>query len=344
MPLAAGDLTALCSDLSDEDLRDVLCDVADALAAAHAAGFVHRDVTPMNILMLAGDDRWVLADWGLVRRPRGLTTTRLTGSGQPAGADGFMAPELLRGAHRHASPASDVFSLGRVAAWAVAGEPLLPSGPFGHAVREATHESGDARCSLDRFVELLDDVGYNAPFTPHELAEQLGEDARAGDPAAAERLLDHADQHRDDLDLFYDVLPAVRADAQQQLAARDPQAAGRLANAMREHLTRGDRGGRGHAAANAPLRWLFDMCAAAINAGDQGLLEDSADALFESAAERQQFEERNRTRKWLNRLQHDEAAAVARALHRQPRAADWYADEAWQPSSKMDRRIRAALM
>lgn len=77
--------------------------------------------------------------------------------------------------------------------------------------------------------------------------------------------------------------------------------------------------------------------------GRHGLLEDAADALFESAAECQRFKERDRTRVWLNRLQGDEAAAVARALRRQRRAADWYADEAWQPSSRMHRGIRSAL-
>src|SRR5947208_4861122 len=80
--------------------------VLGALESAHAAGIVHRDVKPGNIMVLPGD-RVKLADFGIARA---MDDPSLTQTGGVMGSPGYMAPELFAGAGP--SPASDLWSLG----------------------------------------------------------------------------------------------------------------------------------------------------------------------------------------------------------------------------------------
>ncbi|WP_033292377.1 serine/threonine-protein kinase [Amycolatopsis jejuensis] len=89
--------------------------VLAALQAAHAAGIVHRDVKPANI-MVAPDGRVKLTDFGIAHA---IDDPRLTTSGMIVGSPAFMAPERVQG--REAMPESDLWSLGATLYFAAEG-------------------------------------------------------------------------------------------------------------------------------------------------------------------------------------------------------------------------------
>jgi len=94
--------------------------IASALAAAHAAQIVHRDVKPGNIL-IADDGTAKITDFGVSRAVGDVTVTQ---TGMMAGTPAYLAPEVARG--QLPTPASDVFSLGATLYAALEGQ-----GPFG---------------------------------------------------------------------------------------------------------------------------------------------------------------------------------------------------------------------
>jgi serine/threonine-protein kinase len=111
----------------------LLRDVADALAAAHAAGIVHRDVKPENVL-LSGRHAWV-ADFGVAKALGGAAAVGSTLTGTMIGTPLYMAPEQAYG-DEGVDGRADIYGLGVVAYELLCGEPPF-NGPSASAVLAA---------------------------------------------------------------------------------------------------------------------------------------------------------------------------------------------------------------
>ena len=101
--------------LTPERTLDLLGQVAAGLAAAHAAGVVHRDVKPANLLVRP-DGTVKMTDFGIAWSAANATVTR---TGHVVGTAQYLAPELVQG--QKATPAVDVYSWGTVAYECLAG-------------------------------------------------------------------------------------------------------------------------------------------------------------------------------------------------------------------------------
>lgn len=102
--------------LSTDRTLDVVAQTAAALQAAHAAGLVHRDIKPGNLL-ITPDGRVKITDFGIARI---ADQVPLTATGQVMGTVQYLSPEQASG--HPASPATDIYSLGIVAYECLAGK------------------------------------------------------------------------------------------------------------------------------------------------------------------------------------------------------------------------------
>jgi len=103
--------------LTPDEAAPLVRQAADALAAAHAAGIVHRDVKPSNML-ITRDGEVKLTDFGIARAEADASLTR---TGLVTGSPAYLAPEVASGAT--ATEASDVWSLGATLYHLLAGHP-----------------------------------------------------------------------------------------------------------------------------------------------------------------------------------------------------------------------------
>ncbi|MDO9397287.1 MAG: serine/threonine protein kinase [Herbiconiux sp.] len=102
--------------LSTDRVLDIVAQTALALQAAHAAGLVHRDIKPGNLL-ITPDGRVKITDFGIARI---ADQVPLTATGQVMGTVQYLSPEQASG--QPASPTTDIYSLGIVAYECLAGK------------------------------------------------------------------------------------------------------------------------------------------------------------------------------------------------------------------------------
>jgi eukaryotic-like serine/threonine-protein kinase len=108
--------------LSVRTVRILAAGLAEGLSEVHAAGLVHRDLKPSNVLLASDGPR--IIDFGISRPADSAHPTR---TGGVIGSPGFMSPEQAMG--DAVGPASDIFCLGSVLAYAATGEPPFGAGP-----------------------------------------------------------------------------------------------------------------------------------------------------------------------------------------------------------------------
>ncbi len=118
MRLADGNLTSLAPELCDEERIEAVAQAAQGLAAVHIAELVHRDVSPNNILRIG--KRWVVSDFGFVRKPPGMSSEPKTRGAM--GTPGYMAPEVQALGSHKATSHSDMYSLGQTVAFITTGK------------------------------------------------------------------------------------------------------------------------------------------------------------------------------------------------------------------------------
>jgi serine/threonine protein kinase len=126
---------------SREARLDVFLKACGAVGAAHARGWVHRDLKPQNILIKHTEDGPVpkVADFGLVKAvvgDEGLHDGPKTRGGMPMGTPGYMAPEQVESA-ADVDARADVYSLGCILVWLLTDAPAF-----------------DAETMLDLFVQV----------------------------------------------------------------------------------------------------------------------------------------------------------------------------------------------
>jgi hypothetical protein len=119
------DAVASRGPLAPDQVMALAAGLAEGLEAIHAAGVVHRDLKPSNVLLAPDGPR--IIDFGI---SRAMDAAGLTRTGWVAGSPGFMSPEQAVGSPT--GPASDVFSLGGLLAYAATGQ-----GPFGDGMSDA---------------------------------------------------------------------------------------------------------------------------------------------------------------------------------------------------------------
>jgi serine/threonine protein kinase len=151
------------------------------LAAAHAAGLVHRDVKPQNLL-LGTDGVLKLGDFGIAAGHEG---TRLTLAGTVLGTAGYLAPEQARG--EQVTAAADIYAVGAVLHELLTGEPSRTAGSLAELGSEEGYEPPDlAGRAPDASPELVAAVMSCLSLRPEDRPPTAAALARMLAPVASE--------------------------------------------------------------------------------------------------------------------------------------------------------------
>ena len=174
------DILGELTTLHEQETATLGAQVASALAAAHAAGIVHRDVKPANILV-ADDGTARISDFGIAHA---IGDSTVTSTGMLTGTPAYLAPEVARGGE--SGYASDVFSLGSTLYATLEGRPPFgqDSNPIGllHRVASGQVEPPRHAGALTPLLTRMLSTDVGARPTMAEVADQL--DRFATDPEA----------------------------------------------------------------------------------------------------------------------------------------------------------------
>ena len=170
--------------MSPDRASALIGQAADALAAAHAAGIVHRDVKPSNMLV-GGVDDVKLSDFGIARAE---ADPSLTQTGLVTGSPAYLSPEVASG--QTATTASDVWSLGATLYHALSGQPPYEVGEnLMGALFRIVHEDPPRLADAGWLAPLLDATMTKEPHDRWSMAQVrdfLHSHGRVAGPAGGE--------------------------------------------------------------------------------------------------------------------------------------------------------------
>jgi hypothetical protein len=170
--------------LSTDRVLDIVAQTAMALQAAHAAGLVHRDIKPGNLL-ITPDGRVKITDFGIARI---ADQVPLTATGQVMGTVQYLSPEQASG--HPASPSTDIYSLGIVAYEALAGRrPFTGESQVAIAMAQINETPPELPATVAEPVRNLvySSIAKNPADRPASAAHlaRAAQSLRRGDVAAA---------------------------------------------------------------------------------------------------------------------------------------------------------------
>jgi serine/threonine-protein kinase len=170
--------------LATDRVLDIVAQTASALHAAHAAGLVHRDIKPGNLL-ITPDGRVKITDFGIARI---ADQVPLTATGQVMGTVQYLSPEQASG--HPASPPTDIYSLGIVAYEALAGRrPFTGESQVAIAMSQINETPPDLPVTVSEPVRNLvySCIAKNTSDRPASAAHlaRAAQALRRGDVAAA---------------------------------------------------------------------------------------------------------------------------------------------------------------
>jgi serine/threonine protein kinase len=317
MPLAVGNFEQMRQTLSDEGVKRAIEQAAFGLGFAHEHDYVHRDVTPRNILALdnRGDDsHWVIADWGLVRRPPGQTSSPLTSG--VLGTEGFFAPEVWAEGGRVADKRADVYGLGRVAAWATTGTWPIAS------------KADERPENMTELVELLRTTVKDVVPDAGDFVELLKR-ARDGDEIALSRAVDFALENAGDREIYMDHICYLGKNQLETLVENSSDKLVLLVRHMATHM-QGDWRGVKFDHANTLINWMQRAAEAAVAKSRFNVLSDVCEIWFPEEVRHDRWSQLKKSRNFLRTLHGEAAQTVARVLRATDGAAEYYrGEESW---------------
>ncbi|MCX2732927.1 serine/threonine-protein kinase [Saccharopolyspora sp. NFXS83] len=178
-PVTLSDVVGPQRPMPPARVAELALRMLSALEAAHAAGIVHRDVKPGNIMISGNGVK--LADFGIAQT---VDDPRLTTTGALIGSPAFMAPERIRG--HDATPASDLWSLGATLFFALEG--WLPfdrqtTAATLHAVLNETPRMSRDHGAIGALVAGLLTTDPRARLTPDQARALLSDLPARAEPA-----------------------------------------------------------------------------------------------------------------------------------------------------------------
>jgi hypothetical protein len=346
MPKADATVEERRADLQEPDqLRALVEAVAAGLADAHQHDWIHRDIKPANILLLEG--RWVVADWGIVRRPRGQTSTAGLLTNASIGTTGFAAPELSIDGH-DVSAASDIYSLGQLIGWIFNGTaprtnvPLPPPpGPWYGVVRQATQLDPASRPQdIAAFLDLVDRETSVGSELPIARAQRLLEEANERqDTAAASQLLTLAADRPGDYELYLHAIAKLSVKMAEDALLANPGLTVSVVQALTRHAAASDW--PTWQEADRAVWWLLYVARLAAREEQWPLLDTAVQGMCDWDGRFDRWKPQDDIKDWMRTLTGHAASIVASVLRAQPDGARHLHELA--DDHRVDQAIRSAV-